>query len=120
MGKTCPCGCGRKLRFGTSGAAAAYVRILADIDAAAPAFAWAVEAELPDEPDWPKTKRSILAVRERGEHLEGWLLARAHGIALPGVTPNLIELRRMMKEYEKASRALVSLWVKNGGASSAA
>ena len=120
MGKTCPCGCGRRIKFGTSGAASAYVRILADMDAAGPAFVWAVYAKMPQEPDWPRMRRNIVAVREQGEHLEGWLLARVHGTALPGVTPSLVEIRRMMKQYEKALTALVSIWTRNGGSSTAA
>ena len=113
MGKTCPCGCGRKIRLGSRRAATAYARTVADMDAAAPAFAWAVDAEL-QEPHWPAIPRNVVAIRERGEHLEGWLLARVHGTALPSVTPSLIELRRMMRQYEKASRALVAMWAKSG------
>jgi hypothetical protein len=120
MGKTCPCGCGRKVKLGLLGVANAYVRVLNDMDLARPAFAWAVDREAPEDPNWPETKRRIVALRESGEHLEGWLLARIHGTARPGTTPSHVELHQQVKQYEKGARTLMALWVRDGGSSTAA
>lgn len=120
MRRRCPCGCGRKLRIGTIGAARAYARIRRDMDAARPTFDWAVQAEMPDRSDWPEIVRNVVALRERGEHVEGWLLARVHGTALAGVTPDMVELHRMVKQYEEELSALDAMWVERGGSSTAA
>ena len=106
MANFCPCGCGARVGFAKKGAARAALsmdkalanlhEVLRDIES---------DPELSGDTafeDLPEFVRN-------GERIRGWLLDHIHGDARPGVTPDMLAIKRVKDEWVEAGNAFFAL-----------
>lgn len=100
MANQCPCGCGRKVPLGRGGAAKVARRMAGWLEAL---------REVDPEVFPPEHRGDLPVFIENGEQLEAWLLEHVHKTALPGRTPDLMDLNRRVQAFEGAAVKVIAV-----------
>src|SRR4051794_14184232 len=103
MAQACPCGCGRNVKFGKSGAAKGVVRADAMIVVAKPAVDAIRQSNALASRDMAEVERSLANL----ERTRLQLLDHVHGEARPGTTPDLLALHRTLNSMQEWTLALM-------------
>ena len=105
MASLCPCGCGRKVGFATKAAAVGVHNMDEMLAVVTPALEARLADAAIDEDAAAELRRSL----EGGQEIRGWLLAHVHKEAVPGVTPDLLKLKRAFDRWAENARSLAAV-----------
>lgn len=104
MASSCPCGCGRKVAFSVKGSAIGARNMDVMLTEVEP-FVEELLAAMELSGDQAGQLRNFL---EKGQRIRGWFLDHVHKQARPGVTPDVLSLKRMMDEWGRYANSLAS------------
>jgi hypothetical protein len=98
----CPCGCGREVGFFKQGSGRA-VQVMDQRLAALRDLLRTIDAQ----PIREQRRDELRAFEQHGQNIRAWFLANIHGHSRPGVTPDLVAIKRAMDAWTDRADAIL-------------